>query len=55
MVQPHFHSFFGSTVINTFIGEFSTGTDLKIEVFVQTGFMESYIADDQSLLKDSSI
>ena len=42
-------------IINTFIGEFSMGTDLKTEVFVKAGFMESYIVDHQSLLKVSII
>ena len=37
------------------IEEFSTGTDLKTEVFVQAGFMESCIVDHQRLLKVSVI
>ena len=45
LFNGHFHSFFGSRVINMFIGEFSTGRDLKTEVFVQAGFMESCIVD----------
>ena len=48
LFNGHFHSFFGSRVINMFIGEFSTGTDLKTEVFVHAGFMESCIVDHQS-------